>query len=84
MTCDYCEARATTQIPTIPGRVCETHAREFWIGLLAYARNQRLMLGENHETPSVSEAVSLRLIPGRAAAASSRQDTEREPLRRAS
>ena len=38
--CDYCGRQATTQIPTIPGRVCEVHAEKFWTGLLAYAREQ--------------------------------------------
>jgi hypothetical protein len=84
MTCDYCGARATTQIPTIPGRVCEAHAREFWTGLVAYARDHRLMPSESDETSPVTEGVNLRLIPGRASAASSRKAIEREPLRLAS
>jgi hypothetical protein len=87
MTCDYCGARATTHVPTIPGRVCEAHARQFWIDLLAFARNQRLELCEDHETPGVGVDdvgwVKPRVIAV-APAAQPTQDVERQPLRRAS
>jgi hypothetical protein len=32
-TCAYCEQRATVKIPSNPGRVCVTHAVEFWAAL---------------------------------------------------
>ena len=47
--CDYCGRQATTQIPTIPGRVCELHAQEFWTGLLAYAREHHSPPNESHD-----------------------------------
>ena len=50
--CDYCGRQATTQIPTIPGRVCEVHAEKFWTGLLAYAREQ-------HSAPNESQAPAI-------------------------
>ena len=88
MTCDYCGARATTQVPTIPGRVCEAHVRQFWIDLLAFARNQRLELCEDHETPGVGGVDDLGgvkpCVIAVAPAAQPTPDIEREPLRRAS
>jgi hypothetical protein len=32
-TCAYCELPATVKIPSNPGRVCVTHAVEFWTAL---------------------------------------------------
>jgi hypothetical protein len=38
--CAYCGQPATVDIPSNPGRVCLTHALEFWTGLLAYVRDR--------------------------------------------
>ena len=37
MQCPYCDHAATTRIPAIPEHVCDSHATEFWTGLLAFA-----------------------------------------------
>ena len=37
-SCAYCDKVATENIPSDSGRVCVTHAMEFWTGLLTYAR----------------------------------------------
>ncbi len=37
MQCPYCHHAVTTRIPAIPEQVCDTHAAEFWTGLLAFA-----------------------------------------------
>jgi len=79
-SCDYCGKPATTQIPTISGRVCEAHAEEFWTGLLAYAKNQSM--SQNHETPGVTAMAKLRRITGAREAVSSPAGTE--PMRLAS
>ena len=39
--CAYCEKVATENIPSDSGRVCVTHAIEFWTGLLAHAVGRR-------------------------------------------
>jgi hypothetical protein len=72
----------------MPGRVCEVHARQFWMDLLAFARNQRLERREDRETPGVSVVDDLgwakpHLI-AMPPAAQPTPDIEREPLRRAS
>ena len=38
--CAFCARPALESIPSNSGRVCSAHAREFWIGLLAYATNR--------------------------------------------
>ena len=80
--CDYCGKPATTQIPTIPGRVCEAHAQEFWTGLLDYVRKQHARPNVSLEAPcsvvvNDPSPVKLRLVAAKA-------DIGCEPLRRAS
>lgn len=41
-TCAYCQLPATATIPATPGRVCVTHAIEFWGAFLAFAKEARL------------------------------------------
>jgi len=41
MRCDSCSQLATVRIPEEPGRVCLTHAIEFWTGFMAHARKER-------------------------------------------
>src|SRR5687767_103995 len=41
-TCEYCQLPATATIPATPGRVCVTHAIEFWGAFLAFAKEARL------------------------------------------
>jgi hypothetical protein len=38
MLCGYCTNEATLRIPAIPDDVCQTHAVNFWQGLLTYAK----------------------------------------------
>jgi hypothetical protein len=40
-SCAHCEKVATENIPSDSGRVCITHAIEFWTGLLAHAVGRR-------------------------------------------
>ena len=42
MRCDYCLDEATARIPSNPGEVCRTHAIEYWTGLIAYSKAQRI------------------------------------------
>jgi hypothetical protein len=46
-SCSYCHQQATANIPATPGRVCVTHAIEFWTAFLAFAKEAR----QDAETP---------------------------------
>jgi hypothetical protein len=41
-TCAYCQLPSSASIPANPGRVCVTHAIEFWTAFLAFAKQARL------------------------------------------
>ena len=42
MNCSYCAHQATQRIPSLPERVCQAHASEFWTGLMAYSKNRSI------------------------------------------
>jgi hypothetical protein len=83
--CAYCGDQATDDIPATPGRVCRTHAQEFWTGLLTYVKGQSKPV-EQVETPCACgvcndmSMVKLRMIAAGAAAGPSPGNAERAPI----
>jgi hypothetical protein len=66
-SCAYCDKVATENIPSDSGRVCVTHAMEFWTGLLAHAIGRRT--NPSSAQPLLSgQSDSKRLAPSSSAA----------------
>jgi hypothetical protein len=84
-SCAYCGEHATEEIPAAPGRVCRTHAQEFWTGLLTYVKDQSKPT-EQTETPCACgvcndmSMVKLRMIAAGAAAGPPPGDIEHAPI----
>jgi hypothetical protein len=83
--CAYCGDQATDDIPATPGRVCRTHAQEFWTGLLTYVKGQSKPT-EQVETPCACgvcndmSMVKLRMIAAGAAAGPAPGHADRAPI----
>jgi hypothetical protein len=83
--CTYCGEQATEDIPAVPGRVCRTHAQEFWTGLLTYVKSQSKPV-DQPETPcecgvcNDMSMVKLRMIAAGAAAGPPPGDAGRAPI----
>ena len=49
-SCAWCQESASATIPVPPGRVCVTHAIEFWTAFLTFARETRVEVAEVKES----------------------------------
>jgi hypothetical protein len=74
-TCAYCEQRATVKIPSNPGRVCVTHAVEFWTAVFDVVK-ERAVAAASRPVPcscrSCNELTAARAFNTAAAGLSSR------------
>ena len=85
--CAYCGQRATVEIPSNPGRVCPTHAVEFWTGLLAYVHDHAGQWERKQKACACGpckELSAARKLAAIAAAGPSPRIIDRVPIRRAS
>ena len=57
--CAYCETPATETIPSDAGRVCRSHAIEFWTGLIAHVVARRDESKRCASSPAVEQPAGL-------------------------